>query len=161
MFKWPIIVLAALSNLCFFILMMSLEETLSPITKGELSLALSSCSCQSKLVRNALKFLTSTERALPATPSHSHPLPPIFREKQPTATHFLTKTTRSHPFFKKDNPLPPIFQEKRLIPTHFSTKTTHYYSFFDINDHSPIFQVQKHIPTHFSRNGIHSYPFFD
>ena len=35
MFKWPIIVLFALSNLCFFILMMSLEETLSPITKGD------------------------------------------------------------------------------------------------------------------------------
>ena len=31
MFKWPIIVLLALSNLCFSTLMMSLEETLSPI----------------------------------------------------------------------------------------------------------------------------------
>ena len=61
MFKWPIIVLFALSSLCFFILMMSLEETLSPITKGKLSIALSSNSCQSKFVRKALKFLTSTE----------------------------------------------------------------------------------------------------
>ena len=49
MFKWPIIVLFALFNLCFFILMMSLEETLLPITKGELPLIL------------ALKFLKSTE----------------------------------------------------------------------------------------------------
>ena len=32
MFKGPIIVLLALSNLCFFILMTSLEETPSPIT---------------------------------------------------------------------------------------------------------------------------------
>ena len=63
MFKWPIIVLFALSNLCFLILM-SLEETLSPITKGELSLTLSSYSRQSKFVRNALKFLTSIEMPL-------------------------------------------------------------------------------------------------
>ena len=48
MFKWPIIVLFAMSNICFFILMMSLEETLLPITKGELPLTL------------ALKFLKST-----------------------------------------------------------------------------------------------------
>ena len=59
--KWPIIVLLALSNLYFFILLMKLEETLSPITKGELSLTLSSYFCQSKSVRKALKFLTSTE----------------------------------------------------------------------------------------------------
>ena len=61
MFKWPVIVLYALSNLCFFILMISLEGTLSPITKGEFPLTLSSYSCQSKFVRKALKFLTSTE----------------------------------------------------------------------------------------------------
>ena len=61
MFKWPIIVLLALSSLCFFILLMSLEETLSPITKGELSRTLSSYSCQPKFVRKALKFLTSAE----------------------------------------------------------------------------------------------------
>ena len=30
MFKWTIIVLLALTNLCFFILVMPLEETLSP-----------------------------------------------------------------------------------------------------------------------------------
>ena len=64
MFKWPTIVLFALSSLCFLILMMSLEETLSPITKGELSLTLSSYSRQSKFVRNALKFLTSIEMPL-------------------------------------------------------------------------------------------------
>ena len=61
MFKWTIIVLPALFNLCFFILMMPLEETLSPITKGELTLTLSSYSCQSKFVRKTLKFLTSAE----------------------------------------------------------------------------------------------------
>ena len=65
MFKWPIIVLYSITlllpNLCFLILSMSLEETLSPITKGELFLTLSSYSCQSKFVRKALKFLTSTE----------------------------------------------------------------------------------------------------
>ena len=61
MFKWPIIVLLALSNLCFFILMMSLEETISPVTKRELPLTLSSYSCQSKFVRIALKSSTSTE----------------------------------------------------------------------------------------------------
>ena len=55
MFKWPITLLFALSNLCFFTLMMSLEETLSAITKRELSLTLSSYSCQSKFVRKALK----------------------------------------------------------------------------------------------------------
>ena len=48
-FKWPIIALLALSNLCFFILLMSLEETLPPITKGELSLTLSSYSCSLNL----------------------------------------------------------------------------------------------------------------
>ena len=53
MFKWLLIVLFALSNLCFFILMMASEEILSPITKGELPLTLSSYSCQSKLVRKA------------------------------------------------------------------------------------------------------------
>ena len=62
MFKWLIIVLLALSNLCFFVLMMSLEETLSPITKGELSLTPSLYSCQPKFVRKFLKFLTSTEK---------------------------------------------------------------------------------------------------
>ena len=41
--------------------MMSLEGTLSPITKGEFPLTLSSYSCQSKFVRKALKFLTSSE----------------------------------------------------------------------------------------------------
>ena len=61
MFKWPIIVLLALPNLCFFVLMMSLEETLSPVAKGELSLTLSSYSCQSKFVRKTLKFITSAE----------------------------------------------------------------------------------------------------
>ena len=61
MFKWPIIVLFALFILCFFILMMSLKETLSPVTKEELSLTPSSYFCQSKFVRKALKFLTSTE----------------------------------------------------------------------------------------------------
>ena len=61
MFKWPIIVLFALSNLCFFILWMSLEEKLSPVTKGELSLTLSSYFCQPKFVKTALKFLTNTE----------------------------------------------------------------------------------------------------
>ena len=61
MFKWPIIVLLALSNLCFYILIMSTEETLSPITKGKLPLTLSSYSCQSKFVRKFLKFLISTE----------------------------------------------------------------------------------------------------
>ena len=40
---------------------MSLEETLSPITKGELSLTLSSYSCQSKIIRKTLKFFASTE----------------------------------------------------------------------------------------------------
>ena len=128
MFKWPIIVLVALSNLCFFILMMSLEEPLSPITKGELSLALSSCSCQSKLVRDALKFLTSTERALPnCVPSHSQPL-------SPTPTHFSRKTTHCHTFFDKNDPLPPIFQEKQPTPTHFSRKVTHSHPFFDKNN---------------------------
>ena len=128
MFKWPIIVLVALSNLCFFILMMSLEEPLSPITKGELSLALSSCSCQSKLVRDALEFLISTERALPnCVPSHSQPL-------SPTPTHFSRKTTHCHPFFDKNDPLPPIFQEKQPTPTHFSRKATHSHPFFDKNN---------------------------
>ena len=61
MFKWPVIVLLALPNLGFFILLMSLEETLSPITKGKLSITLSSYSCQSKFVGKALKFLTITE----------------------------------------------------------------------------------------------------
>ena len=61
MSKWPISVLFALSDLCFFILMMSLEETLSPVTKGELPFTLSSYSCWSKFVRKALKFLTSRE----------------------------------------------------------------------------------------------------
>ena len=61
MFKWPIIVLLALPNLGFFISLMSLEETLSPITKGELSLTLSSYSRQSKFVGKALKFVTITE----------------------------------------------------------------------------------------------------
>ena len=60
MFKWPIIVLLPLSNHCFFILLMSLEETLSAIIKGELSLMLS-YSCPSPFVRKALRFLTSTE----------------------------------------------------------------------------------------------------
>ena len=54
-------VLFALSNLCFFILMMLLEETLSPITKGKLPLTLSSYFCQSKFLRKVLKFVTSTE----------------------------------------------------------------------------------------------------
>ena len=61
MFKWPIIVLFALSNLFFFIPMMSLKETLPPITEGELPLTLSTYFCQSKFIRKALKFLTSTE----------------------------------------------------------------------------------------------------
>ena len=56
MFKWPIVVLLALSNLCFFILMMS-----SSITKGKLLLTLISYSCQFKFVEKTLKFLTSTE----------------------------------------------------------------------------------------------------
>ena len=56
MLKWPIIVLLALSNLCFFILMISLEETLSPIIKEELSFTLSSYFCQSKFVRKVLKL---------------------------------------------------------------------------------------------------------
>ena len=57
MFKWSI----ALSNLCIFILMMSLEEKLSPTTKVKWSLTLSSYPCQSKFVKKALKFLTSTK----------------------------------------------------------------------------------------------------
>ena len=44
------------SNLCFLVLMMSLEGALSRITDRELSLALSSYSCQSKFVGKALKF---------------------------------------------------------------------------------------------------------
>ena len=44
-----------------YVSLMSLEETLSPITKGELSLTLSSYSRQSKFVGKALKFLTITE----------------------------------------------------------------------------------------------------
>ena len=134
MFKWPIIVLVALSNLCFFILMMSLEEPLSPITKGELSLALSSCSCQSKLVRDALEFLTSTERALPnCVPSHSQPL-------SPTPTHFSRKTTHCHPFFKKSDSFPPIFRQKQHTTTHFSTLTTTHPFFKKKNPFPPIFR---------------------
>ena len=41
--------------------MISLEETLPPITNGELILILSSYSCQSKFARKALKFVKSTE----------------------------------------------------------------------------------------------------
>ena len=41
MIKWPITVLFALANFCFFILLMSFKETLSPITKAKLSLTLS------------------------------------------------------------------------------------------------------------------------
>ena len=62
MFKWPIIVLFALPNLCFFILMMSLEKTIYPITKGGLPLSLSPYFYPFKFVRKALKFLTNTER---------------------------------------------------------------------------------------------------
>ena len=65
MFKWPIFVLFPLSNLCFFILIMPLEETLSPVTKGELPLTLSLYFRQSKFVRKAIKSLISTE--IPAT----------------------------------------------------------------------------------------------
>ena len=61
MFKWPVIVSFALSSLYFLILIMSLEETLSPTAKGELPLTFSSYSYQSKFVRKALKFLTNTE----------------------------------------------------------------------------------------------------
>ena len=57
MFKSPTVLLLALSHFCFFILMMTLEETLSPITKGELSLTLFLYSCQSKFVRKFLKSL--------------------------------------------------------------------------------------------------------
>ena len=60
-FNWPIIALFILSNLCFFILLMSLEETLSPITKRKLSLTLSLYSFQLKFVRKVLKSLRSTE----------------------------------------------------------------------------------------------------
>ena len=61
MFKWPVIVLPALSNLCFFILLMPLEEILLPNTKGELLLTLSSYSCQSKFITKTLKFFTNAE----------------------------------------------------------------------------------------------------
>ena len=61
-FNWPIIALFILSNLCFFILLMSLEETLSPITKRKLSLTLSLYSFQLKFVRKVSKFLRSKER---------------------------------------------------------------------------------------------------
>ena len=51
MFKWSIIALLTLSNLYFFILLMSLEETQSPTTKDESSLTLSLYSCQPEFVR--------------------------------------------------------------------------------------------------------------
>ena len=66
MFKWTIIVLLALTNLCFFILVMPLEEALSPITKRELShsqsifISLNNL-CQSKFVKKALKILTKNK----------------------------------------------------------------------------------------------------
>ena len=99
---------------------------------------------------------------LRATPSHSHPLPPIFQEKQPTLTHFSTKATHSHQFFNKTNslpsiftesdPLPPIFLEKQPTPTHFLTKTTHSHPFFKKSDPlSPIFRQKRRTPTQFSR----------
>ena len=77
----------------------------------------------------------SHSQSLSPTSSHSHPLPPIFQEKRHTPTHVLTKTTHSHPIFKKSDPLPPSFNKNNPIlpifhqigptPTDFSTKTTH------------------------------------
>ena len=61
MIKWPITVLFALANFCFFILLMSFKETLSPVTKAKLSLTLSSNFYQSKFIRKTLKFLTNME----------------------------------------------------------------------------------------------------
>ena len=61
MFKWPIIVLLALPNLCFFILLMPLEEILLPNTTAELLLTLSSYSYQSKFITKTLKFFTNAE----------------------------------------------------------------------------------------------------
>ena len=86
---------------------------------------------------------------LSSTPSHSHSLPPISQEKHPTLTYFLTKTTRSHSFFKKNNQLQRMCQEKRPTPTYFSRKTTRpsYSYFFDNNDPlSPIFQEKNPFP---------------
>ena len=92
-------------------------------------------------------------KSQPLSPSHSHPLPPIFHEKQPTPTHFSRKVTHSYPFFDNNDPLSPIFQEKnpfplifrqkRPTPTHFLTKTTHSHSFFDKNVHLPAISDRK------------------
>ena len=149
----------------YCISLMSLEETLSPITNGELSLTLSSYSCQSKLVRNALKFVPSTERALPnCTPSHSQPL-------SPTPANFSRKTTHSDPFVDKNDPLLSIFQQKQHTTTHFLTISTNshpffknknpLHPFFDKGDPLlPIFRQKRHTPIHFSTNGSHSHPIF-
>ena len=107
-------------------------------------------------------FTELRSQPLSPTPSHSHPLPIIFQEKQPTPTHFSTKATHSHQFFNKNNsllsffkesdPLPPIFQDKQPTPTHFLTKTTPSHRFFKkINPLSPIFRQKP----------PHSYQFFN
>ena len=92
--------------------------------------------------------------ALPITPSHSHPLPPIFQEKQPTPIYFLTKTSCSHPFLIKKTPLPPIFLKNRRTPTHFLSKTTSPYPFFYQNHPLP-----HYFPTHLFIKTPPSQPF--
>ena len=66
----------------------------------------------------------SNSQSLAATPSHSHPLPPISQEKQPIPTHFSTKVTHSYPFFNKNDRLRPIFEQKWPI-SQFFNKMTH------------------------------------
>ena len=97
--------------------------------------------------RIALPATLSHSQPLPATPSHSHhshtffkknnSLPLIFQEKRPTPFHFSTKTTHSYPFFNKNKPLQPNFQEKRTNPTHFLTKTSPSQPFLMKNDPLP------------------------
>ena len=107
-------------------------------------------------------------KSQPLSPSHSHPLPPIFHEKQPTPTHFSRKVTHSYPFFDNNDPLSPIFQENAPFPrnfeekrrtfTHFSTQTSPSHpfliekdpllpSFNKSNTITPIFQQKRPTPT--------------
>ena len=86
-----------------------------------------------KITVNLNGFTDLCSQPLSPASSHSHPLPPIFQQKQPTPTHFLTKGTYYHPFFNKHNPLPPILKKGDPLPSHFSRKTTHSQSFFDKN----------------------------
>ena len=108
-------------------------------------------------------FAPSHSHPLPATLTHPHPffnknstLPPIFQEKQPTTTHFSTKTTHSFPYFdnndprspifQEKNPLSPIFWQKRHTATTFSTKTIDSHPFLNKNHPFPNFSIKQPTP---------------